>query len=59
MKVDKKFQGQEVILTLRFGEKLKCKILEVHDHDISVLTVEPASKQVISNSIVSRIEQRL
>ena len=59
MKVDKRFQDQNVILTLRFGEKIVCKILAVHEHDITILTTEPASRQVISNSIISRIEERL
>ena len=59
MKVDKNFKDRNVILTLRFGEKIVCKVLEVREHDISILTTDPPSRQIISNSIISRIEERL
>ena len=59
MKVDKRFQDQNVILTLRFGEKIICKVLAVREHDITILTTEPASRQTISCGIISRIEERL
>ena len=59
MKIDKSYKDRNVILTLRFGEKITCKILEVREHDISILTTEPPSRQVISMGIISRIEERL
>lgn len=59
MKIEKQFEGQDVVLTTKFGEKIECRILKINDKEIKIMTIDPPTEQVLSVSLVSRVSRRL
>ena len=56
MKISREFEGQEVIITTKYGKKIAGKVISVGDKEMRILSDD--EDQVISYSIVAMISRR-